>query len=91
LGRGSARSGKNFLVGEKGFPRERKELPSGDKGHSPGRGFVKNERKFLTGRRALRGEGLLWEQRELPVGRRGAPQGREVSLRRYVPKGRVKL
>jgi hypothetical protein len=26
-----------------------------------------------------------------PVGRRGALQGREVSLKRYIPKGRVKL
>jgi hypothetical protein len=45
LGKGSIRSGRNFLVGRrvflgKGFPMERKELLGREKRYSPGRGFV---------------------------------------------------
>ncbi len=47
----------------------------------------------MTRKRALHGGGgvSLGSKGDFLMESRGAPQGREVFLRRYVPKGRVKL
>lgn len=84
----------DFLAGRRGSPGEWKGHPSGKEGHSSGKGSLgswrrkelPNVEKGHSPRRVVH-----MEQKELPNMEKGCSSGREVSPRRYVPKGRVKL
>jgi hypothetical protein len=80
-----------FWWGEGFPPGRRRNFPIGRKGTLEW-GFIKNERKPLTGKRALHGGGggggFPWEQRGLPDGEKGCSPREGSFPKEICPQGK---